>query len=90
MDPEPRAHPALSPGPQGRSTHLRVRYRGLPAGTAGVIAAYDGLLHELIVDSADADDTERNWGPVQVRALPTRIGEAEAARALAEQIVKPR
>jgi hypothetical protein len=32
---------------------------GLPAGTAGVIAAYDGLLHELIVDSADADDTER-------------------------------
>lgn len=63
---------------------------GLPAGTAGVIAAYDGLLHELIVDSADAADTERNWGPVQVRALPTRIGEAEAAAALAEQIVKPR
>lgn len=61
---------------------------GLPPGTAGVIQAYAGLLHELIVDSADADDAEGDWGEVRVRALPTRIGEVEAATALANQIVQ--
>lgn len=63
---------------------------GLPPGTAGVIAAYDGLLHELIVDTSDAGDAERSWGPVRVRSLPTRISEAGAAQTLAEQIVNPR
>lgn len=60
---------------------------GLPAGTAGVVAAYEGILDELVVDSVDRSDTEVDLG-VRIRALPTRIGAVEAAAALASQLLE--
>lgn len=59
---------------------------GLPPGTAGVVAAYDGILDEIIVDTSDAEDSELDLG-VRIRALPTRISDAEAAAALASELL---
>lgn len=60
---------------------------GLPGGTAGVVAAYDGLLTEIVVDSVDASDMELDLDGVEVRALPTRISSPEDAAALAEKLL---
>lgn len=62
---------------------------GLPAGTTGVVAAYDGLLTELVVDSVDASDMDLDLDGVDVRALPTRITTPEDAAALAEKLLSP-
>ena len=60
---------------------------GLPPGTEGILAAYEGLLDELIVDISDAADIDRIDTDVNVRAFDTRIGDLEAALALAEELV---
>lgn len=60
---------------------------GLPGGTAGVVAAYDGLLSEIVVDSIDAADMGLDQDSVEVRALPTRISSPEDAAALAEKLL---
>lgn len=60
---------------------------GLPSGSAGVAAAYAGVLDELVVDTSDSADTELDLGDVQVRALPTRIAEVDDAAALAEKLL---
>lgn len=60
---------------------------GLPAGTAGVVAAYEGLLTELIVDTGDITDTTLDLGRIEVRALPTRISSPEDAAALAGKLL---
>lgn len=60
---------------------------GLPGGTAGVVAAYDGLLSEIVVDSIDAADMGLDLDSVEVRALPTRISSPEDAAALAEKLL---
>lgn len=60
---------------------------GLPGGTAGVVAAYDGLLSEIVVDSIDASDMGLDLDDVEVRALPTRITSPEDAAALAEKLL---
>lgn len=53
---------------------------GLPGGNAGVIAAYDGLLDVLVVDSGDAGDVATLAGPdLQVLSADTRITEPEAS-----------
>ena len=60
---------------------------GLPSGTAGVLAAYDGLLHELIVDASDASDVSLATDRVAIRTADTRIAEPEAAEKLAHLVV---
>lgn len=61
---------------------------GLPAGTRGVVAAYDGLLDELVIDIADSADQELDLPDVEVRPLPTRMNSAEDAETLAERILR--
>ncbi|MEE9298077.1 MAG: 2-phospho-L-lactate transferase [Acidimicrobiia bacterium] len=52
---------------------------GLPAGNAGVLAAYEGLLSDLVVDIGDSDDVDELGGMVAVHATDTRFAEAGAA-----------
>lgn len=83
---------AVSPLFEGRPlkgpADVVMRGVGLPAGTEGILAAYDGLLDELIVDTADAADVEQLQGEVRIRPLDTRIAEPEAAAALAQRLVE--
>lgn len=55
---------------------------GLPPGNAGVLAAYQGLLTDLVVDAGDAADaTALGGGTVRIHAADTRIAHpADAAR----------
>ena len=56
---------------------------GLPPGNAGVIAAYDGLLTDLVVDAGDAADAALAGPAIHVRG--TRFTEpADAARFASE------
>jgi LPPG:FO 2-phospho-L-lactate transferase len=58
---------------------------GLPAGNAGVVAAYDGLLSDLVVDIGDAADIAAlASSDLAVHALDTRIGDAESGKRFAE------
>jgi LPPG:FO 2-phospho-L-lactate transferase len=59
---------------------------GLPAGNAGVIEAYAGLIDMLVVDTQDADDA-RQFGGVEIMVTDTRIARATRARELAEEII---
>lgn len=56
---------------------------GLPSGTMGVIAAYDGLLDDLIVDVSDVIERP----DVRIIGTDTRIPEWERARRLAKEMV---
>jgi hypothetical protein len=60
---------------------------GLPAGNAGVLAAYDGLVDRLIVDISDAADITELNGEVAVSALDTRLSEADAAERFCEEVL---
>jgi len=55
---------------------------GLPRANAGVLAAYEGLLSDLVVDIGDGEDvTSLDARGVRITALDTRIGEgADAER----------
>lgn len=54
---------------------------GLPAGTAGVLAAYRELLTDLVIDTGDAGDAALGGGGVSIHVTDTRIASrAEAAR----------
>ncbi len=59
---------------------------GLPAGNAGVMEAYTGVIDTLVVDNQDADDARRLDG-VDVMVTDTRIRETARARELAEEIL---
>lgn len=53
---------------------------GLPPGNAGVLAAYAGLITDLVVDADDREDLALlGGGPVRLHAADTRIAEAGAA-----------
>lgn len=56
---------------------------GLPSGTEGVIAAYDGLLDDLIVDASDVIEHP----DVRIIGTDTRIPDWERARRLAKEMV---
>jgi LPPG:FO 2-phospho-L-lactate transferase len=60
---------------------------GLPPGSAGVVAAYEGLLTELVVDTTDVSDTSLGFEGIEIRALPTRISSPEDAAALAAKLL---
>ena len=53
---------------------------GLPAGNAGVVAAYDGLLTDFVVDEGDAADRARlSEEGLRVHVTSTRIADPERA-----------
>jgi LPPG:FO 2-phospho-L-lactate transferase len=60
-----------------------LRSLGFASGSAGVAAAYDGLVNTLVVDTADAGDVV---GGVRVVAADTRIGTLEASIRLASSL----
>ncbi|OFW67145.1 MAG: 2-phospho-L-lactate transferase [Actinobacteria bacterium RBG_16_68_21] len=60
---------------------------GLPPGNTGVLAAYEDLLTDLVVDREDADDVDRLSGAVAIHACDTRIPGREAAAQLATTIM---
>lgn len=62
---------------------------GLGEGTEGILAAYDGLLDELVIDTSDMADVTGLSGEVELRALPTRISDPEAATTFATRLVHP-
>lgn len=62
---------------------------GLPPGNAGVLAAYQGLLHDLVVDTGDIGDLDSlGGGPVRLHAADTRIAEPAAAARLARELLE--
>lgn len=62
---------------------------GLPAGNAGVLAAYEGLLTDLVVDAGDRKDLDAlGGGPVRLHAADTLIAEAPAATRFARELLE--
>lgn len=60
---------------------------GLPAGTAGILAAYDGLLDTLVVDTADADDESLSTTTTRVISGDTLLVDPTAGRRFAAWLV---
>lgn len=60
---------------------------GLPAGTQGVLKAYEGLLEMLVVDSADVVDEKLSTATTRVVAHDTRIADPAAGGAFASWLV---
>jgi len=57
---------------------------GLPAGNAGVIAAYEGLITNLVIDQGDvADLAELAGGTVAIQAMNTRLTGTDQGAAVA-------
>jgi len=62
---------------------------GLPPGNAGVLAAYEGLLTDLVVDAGDRQDLAAlGRGPVRLHAADTRLTEAAAAARFARWLLE--
>lgn len=62
---------------------------GFPSGTAGIVAAYDGLLDHLVIDIADAADADAHTGSgLRVHALDTRIAQPEAGVRFASRLLE--
>ena len=60
---------------------------GMPRGTAGILAAYDGLLTDLVIDIDDKADADELSGPVAIHATDTRIVEPDAAARFASGLL---
>jgi LPPG:FO 2-phospho-L-lactate transferase len=61
---------------------------GLPPGNDGVLAAYEGLLTDLVVHDGDAADVERlGRGPVRIHSADILIADRAAATRLARWLV---
>lgn len=58
---------------------------GLPPGTEGVLQAYEGLIHRLVIDASDRAHSA-TLGGVDVIATDTLIGELDAAVRLAKEL----
>ena len=61
---------------------------GLPAGNAGVVEAYKGIIDTLVIDTGDRGETGLIEG-VEIRVEDTRIGDVASGRRLAEAILGP-
>lgn len=59
---------------------------GLPHGTAGILAAYDDLLDDLVVDTGDAADADLG-DSVAIHATDTRVPDLESSTRLAAYIM---
>ncbi|HKX73766.1 MAG TPA: 2-phospho-L-lactate transferase [Acidimicrobiia bacterium] len=66
--------------------HRVLTSMGLPAGNAGVAAAYGGMLTDLFIDEADAGDTRRGEPP-RWHVTNTRIPDLDSAARLGEEIL---
>ncbi len=60
---------------------------GLPAGSAGVLAAYSGLISDLVIDTADAADADTLAGEVRIHSTDTRFTQAEPATRFARWLL---
>lgn len=56
---------------------------GLPEGNAGVLAAYEGVITDLVVDVEDARDALRLAGPVAIHAADTHLTDPDGAKRFA-------
>ena len=61
---------------------------GLPPGSAGVLAAYRGLLTDLVIDTGDAADAAQVGGEVAIHVADTHIIRREDAARLASFIME--
>ena len=62
---------------------------GLPAGNEGVLTAYDGLVHQLVIDQGDAHERGRLAGDdVTVHIRDTRFPDRPHAVAFAEWLIE--
>jgi LPPG:FO 2-phospho-L-lactate transferase len=66
--------------------HRVLTSMGLPAGNAGVVAAYGGMLTDLFIDNADADDAGRGEPP-RWHVTDTKIPDLESATRLGEEML---
>ncbi len=57
---------------------------GYPAGNAGVLAAYDGFITDLVIDAGDAGDIADLGGSVNVHVADTRLTDRDAATRFAQ------
>ena len=60
---------------------------GLPPGNAGVVAAYDGLVTDLFVDTRDGGDRGTIDG-IRTHVAPLRIPDVDSSRALAAAVIE--
>jgi LPPG:FO 2-phospho-L-lactate transferase len=60
---------------------------GLPAGNAGVLTAYEGLLSHLVIHETDAADAALPAGDVEIVVEDTLIGEPAASERLARRLL---
>ena len=61
---------------------------GLPPGNAGVLAAYAGLLTDLVIDRGDeADAAALGGGKVRLHTADTRIIDPDAAARFARGLL---
>jgi len=60
---------------------------GYPAGNAGILAAYEGLISDLVVDASDATDVDTLAGDVRIHSTDTRFAEAESAVRFARWLI---
>lgn len=62
---------------------------GLPAGNAGVVAAYEGLLSDFVVDEGDAADVALLGAPgLRVHAMDTRMADPDAGKRFAAALLE--
>jgi LPPG:FO 2-phospho-L-lactate transferase len=62
---------------------------GLPAGNAGVVAAYDGLLSDFVVDEGDAGDVAALGAPgLRVHSMDTRMADRDAGKRFAAALLE--
>jgi LPPG:FO 2-phospho-L-lactate transferase len=61
---------------------------GLPEGTAGVLAAYEGLVDLLVVDESDHEDVRLSTSETRVVSADTRIAEPAAAARFAAWLIE--
>jgi len=57
---------------------------GYPAGNAGVLAAYDGFITDLVIDAGDAGDIADLGGSVNIHVADTRLTDRDAATRFAQ------
>lgn len=66
-----------------------MRSLGLPPGNSGVLAAYEGLLHDLVVDIDDSGDAELLAGSgVEIHVADTRIGTPDSGKRFAAWLLE--
>ncbi len=56
---------------------------GLPPGNAGVLAAYEGLISDLVIDIGDAAELKNLSTSVEIHSTDTRLGSDDESRRFA-------